>query len=855
MYCVLSRRKPAFSLTTTSFIHTLPYLRAAKGKAWATLQRVKTMTEVRALKTSRFLLMPSRLFQNVTGEYLAPPTTSSSSLHGGGGGPGDRGDSPVAASDWRRHVRGILIEIGDHHENVTASDLLRPPTRGSKNTSDSSSSSTPAAARPAYFPFSPAETYPQSALRPEGDPGNQTWNPSGTGATVARFDDLPIVFLDAQGTDLARTFAEKNAAGGYAKIPNRVASADFTMQAAAEMRGGGGGESTTMTSKTCLEERKCLPVGGFSVIASVPPLLPSPPSPSKTKKGNKDDGVVLVSARLDASSLFHDLAAGANAAMSGLIVMLAAAKAYNEAVQRAAPATNNKIRQKPVVFAAFAAEDWGYAGSRRFYHDLLLSATTESGGLELGGLVGRHIDALVELGALGLATRRVPKDVETPTVFAHVNARGGKGSDAVVTALRAAAAAASEAGKGGITILRAKGAPKLDSGGGDIGGGGHLIPPSSMFSFMRRKPDINGVLLAEYDGEYIDPFHGSVFDAGVEAIDAGRMARVAAALARGLATMSFAADADTDDKSNDASVTATAAAEAVAAAVEDTSVASTTAELVECLVDKNIGFQCPLARRLFSASEKFPSRYVGVIPGLLDNTQHPLGKSDMQRFVWNFLGNATAEANSSRASCAGYDVGDCQTGGQSQSGEVCVGATGIGLDASDDMAGGAAGVGATKGSEIEGEGKSESLKNDVLEGGGGPPRSGRRRSRSLLGGGDNKAGGDGGDGTEGNGARTGSCLRAYPRFVPAFSPRLSFDRKKAKWTVSDASEEEAALSGGADPVWAESNWPGNIGVVLYQHEGDARDFSILVLGVVITCASYVLARRFDEQVKERLKEA
>jgi hypothetical protein len=39
-------------------------------------------------------------------------------------------------------------------------------------------------------------------------------------------------------------------------------------------------------------------------------------------------------------------------------------------------------------------------------------------------------------------------------------------------------------------------------------------------------------VLAEYDGQYIDPFHGSVFDAGPEAVDAGRMARVAAALAR-----------------------------------------------------------------------------------------------------------------------------------------------------------------------------------------------------------------------------------------------------------------------------------------------------------------------------------
>jgi len=48
-----------------------------------------------------------------------------------------------------------------------------------------------------------------------------------------------------------------------------------------------------------------------------------------------------------------------------------------------------------------------------------------------------------------------------------------------------------------------------------------------------------GVVLAEYDGAYIDPFHGSAFDSGPGAVDAPRMARAAAALARALAAMSL----------------------------------------------------------------------------------------------------------------------------------------------------------------------------------------------------------------------------------------------------------------------------------------------------------------------------
>jgi uncharacterized protein YneF (UPF0154 family) len=39
------------------------------------------------------------------------------------------------------------------------------------------------------------------------------------------------------------------------------------------------------------------------------------------------------------------------------------------------------------------------------------------------------------------------------------------------------------------------------------------------------------------------------------------------------------------------------------------------------------------------------------------------------------------------------------------------------------------------------------------------------------------------------------------------------------------------------------------------HKGDFREYCILALGVFMTGGSYVLARRFDNQIKERLKEA
>ena len=83
-------------------------------------------------------------------------------------------------------------------------------------------------------------------------------------------------------------------------------------------------------------------------------------------------------------------------------------------------------------------------------------------------------------------------------------------------------------------------------------------------------------------------------------------------------------------------------------------------------------------------------KYAGVVPGLTRNHQNPLGKSDVQRFAWNFLANATADRGgddgmSSFKPCVSQEecsLGASGDGGNEDGGntndEVCVGATGDG---------------------------------------------------------------------------------------------------------------------------------------------------------------------------------
>jgi nicastrin len=56
------------------------------------------------------------------------------------------------------------------------------------------------------------------------------------------------------------------------------------------------------------------------------------------------------------------------------------------------------------------------------------------------------------------------------------------------------------------------------------------IPPSSLMSFLRVIPSVQGLVLAEFDEGFINPYFGSRFDNG-STINADGMASVAAVLA------------------------------------------------------------------------------------------------------------------------------------------------------------------------------------------------------------------------------------------------------------------------------------------------------------------------------------
>lgn len=114
-----------------------------------------------------------------------------------------------------------------------------------------------------------------------------------------------------------------------------------------------------VNSTVCLEFRnelnewspKCDPIGGQSVWASTGAPLTS------------ESRLLFVMTKMDARGPTVEQVPGANAAISGVITMLAAAEAIKKT-------TSSLTWTKSVIFAGFQGESFGFVGSRRFLSDL-----------------------------------------------------------------------------------------------------------------------------------------------------------------------------------------------------------------------------------------------------------------------------------------------------------------------------------------------------------------------------------------------------------------------------------------------------------------------------------------------------
>ncbi|KAF3331598.1 nicastrin [Carex littledalei] len=445
--------------------------------------------------------------------------------------------------------------------------------------------------------FSPAEKFPQAAFAPYSNTSYE-WNLPGSGIMWNRYD-FPVFLLTKESTSTLKEVSETNEGS-----PENVAEFDLVMQTT---------KVGTHDSETCLKEQTCLPLGGYSVWSSLPPINISS-VPTKP--------IILAVASLDSASFFRDRSLGADSPISGLIALLTAVDALSHV-------NHLKKLKKQFVFAAFTGEAWGYLGSRKFLQELDLGSDS------VKGLDSSMIEQILEMGSVGKGL------VESGTLFyAHAAGElsGTKGT------LKALEDASESLGSDNVKVKKAS---TLNPG----------IPPSSLMPFLRKNTSTSGVVLGDFDSHFTNKFYHSHLD-NASNIKTSSVAAAAALVARALYILANG-DATLDLMAlNDIKVNV-----------------SLVEELVGCFLTCEPGLSCELVRRYISPIYgDCPSHYVGVFQDTPSATEKPSYVDDTSRFLWNFLADMTSESRDGTGSCTGEcgNVGDMCIGAEIEGGGKCV---------------------------------------------------------------------------------------------------------------------------------------------------------------------------------------
>lgn len=234
----------------------------------------------------------------------------------------------------------------------------------------------------------------------------------------------------------------------------------------------------------------CDPLGDFNVFGSLTPLA----------KEIAPESIIMISTRLDSTSFFHDIAPGGDNGITGIVTLLAVARALGDYKRKR---FNEKL--KPIIFTFFNGEVWDYIGSSRMVWDMendkfpysqegpniyngTIDDTTNVQKFNLS-----HLGFFIELSQLGL-------DV-TGSVFAHSDpiSQEEKPIKNYIDKIMAALKAGSK--RSGVSFKEVNRQLK------------NPLPPASFQRFLRKKK-IPGVVLADHEKEYANKYYNSRFDNG-----------------------------------------------------------------------------------------------------------------------------------------------------------------------------------------------------------------------------------------------------------------------------------------------------------------------------------------------------
>ncbi|KAL0423243.1 UNVERIFIED_CONTAM: Nicastrin [Sesamum radiatum] len=286
---------------------------------------------------------------------------------------------------------------------------------------------------------------------------------------------------------------------------------------------------------------------------------------------------------------------------------------------------NSDVYMLQLVFVVLTGESWGYLGSRRFF----LESDKQSDTIK--GLDLAMLETVIEIGSVGKSFSQGNK-----TFFAHTAGLTSSVNGTFNVLQRAQDSLVTES-------IMVKRASTTNPG----------VPPSSLMTFLRKKPQISGLILEDFDSTFSNKFYHSHLDE-LSNISPSSIVAAASLVARTLFILAGGKDSTINTIKVNASL------------VE---------ELLGCLLACEPGLSCELVKHYISPSTTCPSHYVGVILGEPSSALYPAYAGDVSRFVWNFLADKTSISSrnvgsSCAKACSG--VGELCIRGEADGKGVCV---------------------------------------------------------------------------------------------------------------------------------------------------------------------------------------
>ncbi|XP_026823477.1 nicastrin [Rhopalosiphum maidis] len=312
--------------------------------------------------------------------------------------------------------------------------------------------------------FSPEDTCPNRYSDVNSCP-MKPWNPYGTDILLKSWS-FPIFLVYDQNTikNIIDCFTNNNL-----PLKNQNDQSLCALELKSHMY-------AAVDSKTCLRRtmmsyqnirpiKFCDPLGDKNVYWSLKELRPNTPNQS----------IAIVAARLDATSMFQDLAPGALSTATSIVTLMTTANLISEMLSY----NDASNFSRNVMFILFNGEAYDYIGSSRVVYDMLDGNFPN----DLIKLNKSHVGMFVELSQI-----HYDKEVVFYRPMKH------NASDDVQNFMETFTKSLSD---DGFSVTESKST---------------FIPPSSLHSFLKLDPKFPGLILTGFNDQFKNKFYHSILD-------------------------------------------------------------------------------------------------------------------------------------------------------------------------------------------------------------------------------------------------------------------------------------------------------------------------------------------------------